>query len=118
MRTALVVDDHEPISDLVASELRDLGYSPRRVPSLSAARKAATDRDFDLVILDLRLPDGSGLGLLRDFARAGCGPTVVIITAHSDEATKDEARSLGAAGYLEKPIDPDELIAMLVQAEE
>src|SRR5262245_25697208 len=102
--TALVVDDDEPQLTALSEVLRTSGFEIRRGSSLKEAREALGQQHFDLVLLDLQLPDGPGLELL--LALEGTqGTEVVVITGHASVETAIDALRAGVNDYLTKPID-------------
>ncbi len=112
MRVLLIEDDHilgEAVRDHVAS----LGYAVDWFNRLEMASNALATTTYELVLLDLNLPDGSGLGLLRDIRRKGGGVPVIILTAQDQIASRIEGLNSGADDYLVKPFDLSELTARI-----
>ena len=106
----LVVDDEEVFARAVATCLVRAGNTCVVATSLSMAREHINDPP-DLVILDMRLPDGDGLDLLPDITGVGeAAPPVIVVTAYGDISQAVNAMKLGAADYLRKPLDLDELL--------
>jgi len=107
----LVVEDDEILRDAVQAGLSLVGFTVDAVETLDDAHSAVSSWDYDGVILDLTLPDGSGLDLLGDWRRAGKATPVLLLTARN--ATQDRIIGLdhGADDYLGKPFDLDELAA-------
>ena len=92
----LVVDDQESIRHFVSRALEDEGYQVATVGSVREAREAV-ERDMpDLALLDVKLPDGTGLELLREIKRVQPEVTVVVMTAFGELDTAVEAMSAGA----------------------
>lgn len=110
-RHVLLVDDEPHVPLLVRPLLEGLGVTVYTAKSLSAARRAlsASPRP-DCVLLDLHLPDGSGLDLLRELraAEATRALPVLVITAEGDDRVLDEVERVGAA-VLAKPFSPTKL---------
>lgn len=77
--------------------------------SLSAARRRLRNKEFDLVLLDLGLPDGDGLQLIDEFRTQPAAPQVLVLTCMRDEAHIVAALAAGAVGYLLKDQMPDDL---------
>ena len=100
----LIVDDEALFADSVATRLGREGYSCTVAGDLGAARGALAG-GVDLLLLDVRLPDGSGLDFLSEVE----GPPVVMMTAFGDVESAVAAMKGGAADYLRKPVDLDEL---------
>ena len=109
----LVIEDDEAIADGLAATLRSAGYAADVCSTLSAARAALQVEAFDLVLLDLGLPDGDGLGWLREWRGRGNRTPVLIMTAR--DALPDRVAGLdqGADDYLVKPFAPEELLARM-----
>lgn len=107
----LVIEDDEILRDAVEAGLSLAGFTVDAVDSLEDARSAAANWTYDAVILDLTLPDGSGLDLLGEWRTAGSSTPVLLLTARN--ATQDRIIGLdgGADDYLGKPFDLDELAA-------
>ncbi|MGE0453272.1 MAG: PAS domain S-box protein [Vicinamibacteria bacterium] len=101
----LYVEDSPADADLTRIELA--GYDPaaslETAPTLAEARKRlAADGPYDLVLIDLRLPDGSGMDLLHEIRRSGLGVAVVILTSVGDEEVAVAALKAGADDYVAK----------------
>ena len=107
----LIVEDEEIFARAVAQSLERAGHRCVTAGTLASARKQLNDPDpWDLMILDMRLPDGEGFDLLREVAALGdSAPAVVVVTAYGDINQAVEAMKLGAADYLKKPVDLEEL---------
>ncbi len=71
---------------------------------------------FDLVFLDVKLPDGNGIHLLPSIRELQPTVPVIILTAHAELASTSEAARLGACAYLLKPIDPEDILARVENA--
>jgi CheY-like chemotaxis protein len=83
-------------------------------PDLAAARRILGTERVDLVLLDVRLPDGNGLDLARDIATLPAPrPEVIILSASVLPSERDAALATGASQFLEKPYVPSELIALI-----
>ncbi len=93
--------------------LRLAGFSPEAVTSLDDARGALAAGQFDAVVLDLMLPDGSGLDLLAELRAARDPVPVLVLTARDRPADKVRGLDLGADDYLGKPFELTELAARL-----
>jgi len=103
--SVLVIEDEAMLRRRIAAHIEALGADVTGAESLAAARQLLSDLDFDFALLDINLPDGSGMDLLRE----GVFPKdtgVVIMTAHGDIAGAVQAMRLGALDYLVKPFDP------------
>ncbi len=106
----LVVDDDPELAELLSQGLARDGHRVDTVGSLSAARDALT-REHDVVVLDVGLPDGSGLSLCRELRDAGDATPILVLTARSGVAERVEGLDAGADDYLAKPFALAELRA-------
>jgi len=114
----LVVDDQDSIRHFVGRALEDDGYTVVTAASVREAREAL-ERDMpDLAFLDLKLPDGSGLELLREIKRLQPEVPVVLMTAFGELETAVEAMSAGAFWFVKKPFQNEELLALAQRAME
>jgi two-component system, NtrC family, response regulator AtoC len=104
----LIVEDDLLLRKQIAAHLERLGADVTGVATLQEARRMAGELGFDFVLLDVNLPDGSGLDLLRTRALSGA-LGVVVMTADGGVAGAVEAMRLGALDYLVKPFELDEL---------
>ncbi|MEJ2239582.1 MAG: sigma-54 dependent transcriptional regulator [Gemmatimonadales bacterium] len=107
--TIIVVDDEDLIRRWLKESLRANGYSVEDASRGAEALRLAEQTQASVVLLDLRLPDASGLDLLPRFHDIDPDVMVVIITAHGEISTAVEAVKAGAYDFLEKPIDLDKL---------
>ena len=104
----LIVEDDAALRELLAQELSDRGYAVQAYGNLHDAL-AALQRGIDLVVSDLRLPDGNGFDLLRAGTGRTDGPAVILITAFGSVPQAVEALKAGADDFLTKPLDLDHL---------
>jgi two-component system OmpR family response regulator len=109
----LVVDDEPYQADLVATALRYEGFEPAVAGTAREAVAFVAGHRPDLVVLDVMLPDGSGLDTCRRLRDDGCEAPVIFLTAR--DATEDKIAGLVAGGddYLTKPFSIDELVARI-----
>ena len=105
----LIVDDEEVMRDSMSQILTGEGYAPRKAASGKSGLTVFNEETFELVFLDLRLPDGDGLSVLRQMKEASPETPVIVITAFGSIETAVEAIKLGAFEFLTKPFTPDEL---------
>lgn len=106
----LVVEDDREISRLLVATLRAAGYRPFLALTLTEAQHLAESPSFDLVILDLGLPDGDGRDFIHSLRERSDLP-IIVLSARQSEQEKVQALNLGADDYLEKPFGVDELLA-------
>ncbi len=112
----LVVDDQESIRHFVSKALDDQGYAVQTTGSLGDARQVLEHDVPDLGIFDLKLPDGSGIDLLREVKRAHPELPVILMTAFGEIETAVEAMSAGAYWFVKKPFQNEELLALVARA--
>ncbi|MEO7941386.1 MAG: sigma-54 dependent transcriptional regulator, partial [Burkholderiaceae bacterium] len=103
MPHTLIIDDEADAAEMMAELIAADGYTVATAGSLQAARRQMVLRRPDIVLLDLMLPDGSGLDLVNEIKELG-GIEVVLITGHASVETSVQALRLGAADYLTKPV--------------
>lgn len=108
MQHVLVVDDERDAAETMAMLISDAGFSVSKAASLREARQQLVLQKPDLVLLDLQLPDGSGMKLFDDDA-LDHGTEVVLVTGHGDVESSIRALRLGAVDYLLKPVSPKQL---------
>lgn len=106
----LVVDDERTITDLVGIYLRNEGYDVTLAYTGADAARLILEREFDLAVLDIMLPDVDGFELLRTIRTERTYP-VIMLTARDGQADKIEGLTLGADDYMVKPFRPLELVA-------
>ncbi len=107
----LLVDDDETFRARLARALRERGYDVHQAASPQGAVELAMAESPELALVDLRMPGGSGLDLVRDLVRIDPSTNVVVLTGYGSIATALEAVRLGATHYLSKPADVDEILA-------
>jgi DNA-binding NtrC family response regulator len=112
-RRLLVVDDEKLIRVWLEAHLEDAGYDIALAADARTARAAFAERPPDAVLLDLKLPDGSGMDLLREFHEADPDLVAVILSAHGDITTAVQAVKLGAYHFLEKPPKLEDVLVTL-----
>ncbi|MCX7789704.1 MAG: response regulator [Chloroflexaceae bacterium] len=117
MEEILIIDDSEHIASLLAKHvLPELGFTAIVAHSGRQGLQRIRSRLPDLILLDLQLPDMSGLDLLRMIAQEGHDVPVILMTAHGSESIAVEAFRLGARNYLIKPFSDIEARAVIDQA--
>ena len=116
MTKVLVVDDEQGMLDFLSLLLESEGYQVHTAASVQGAREYLDEREADLVLCDIIMPDGSGLDLLREIRRREQPPAMVMMTAYTSTRSAIEAMRLGAEDYLSKPFDVEELKVVLQKA--
>ncbi len=114
----LVVDDDEAARFGMRKALQAREHVVLEAPDLRSARFTIEKESPDLVLLDINLPDGSGLDLLKEVAARPRPPLVIVITAHGSERLAIDAIRAGAYEYLSKPFEIDELRLLVRNARE
>jgi two-component system KDP operon response regulator KdpE len=107
---AVLIEDERQIRRFVRAALESEGWSVHESDTMKQGLVEAGTRKPDLVIVDLGLPDGDGVDLIRDL-RTWSGVPVIVLSARSDESDKVEALDAGADDYLTKPFGVAELLA-------
>ena len=116
MATILVVDDELGIRDLLSEILNDEGHNVELAENASQARNARQRDEFDLVLLDIWMPDTDGVSLLKEWAAGGLlSMPVIMMSGHATIDTAVEATRIGAFSFLEKPITLQKLLKAVEQ---
>jgi len=103
--TILVVDDERSVTDLLHEDLREEGYSCVTAGTGEDALKRLSEGNFDVVLLDLKLPGISGMDVLREAKSIHPEVAVIVVTAAGDAQTSVEAMKIGAVDYITKPFE-------------
>jgi DNA-binding NtrC family response regulator len=111
----LVVDDDDTILKVISRFLKGLGYQVETTASGVRAVEKIAEKEYDLVILDLKLPDKNGLEVLKEVKEADSGISVLMMTGYGKVETAVEAMKLGADDYLLKPFKSLEVFGMAVR---
>ncbi|MCX6071250.1 MAG: sigma-54 dependent transcriptional regulator, partial [Chloroflexi bacterium] len=114
----LIVDDEETARSFVSEALHDAGYETTQAGDLAQAGRSLDVGEADIVLLDVNLPDGSGLSLLDRIARENPSPPVIMITAYGEVEMAVEAMKKGAQDFLQKPLDFERLLSAVERARE
>jgi DNA-binding NtrC family response regulator len=109
----LVIDDEPSVGDALSIVLGDLGYMVEVVLNGRDGVELANKERFSVAITDLRLPDMSGLEVLRHIKSSDPECPVIIITAHSTPEVINESKRLGALAVLSKPFFPAEILSLI-----
>lgn len=115
MKTILITEDDIIFSRSISNWLVKKGMETACVATLSDARKAIGQREFDLVLADLRLPDGNSTSLLEWMNAKYYSVPFVIMTSYGQVENAVTAMKLGAVNYLCKPVQPDKLLALITE---
>ena len=101
----LVVDDQDSIRHFVSKALEEDGYTVMTTGSIRESRQVLEREIPDLAILDFKLPDGTGIELLREIKRMQPEVSVILMTAFESPEVRAEARRLKVDKYVRKPFD-------------
>jgi len=107
----LLIEDDQVLGEAVRDHVASLGYGVDWTKRQGEAREAMATTAYELLLLDLNLPDGRGLDFLKDLRRAGDATPVIIVTAQDQIAWRIDGLNAGADDYLVKPFDLSELSA-------
>jgi two-component system, OmpR family, copper resistance phosphate regulon response regulator CusR len=112
MRLLLVEDDGE-LAAALAAGLRELGYQVSRAATAPEGRSRALEGPFDVIVLDVMLPGGSGFEICRDLRRRGIAAPILMLTARDAVDDRVSGLDAGADDYLTKPFAFRELVARI-----
>jgi len=112
----LLVDDEVIFADNMAKLLTSRGYRVKAVYSGDSAIKVLDEEEFDVIVLDLKMPGMDGITTLKEIKKLGLFTQTLVLTGHGSIDTALEATKLGAYDYLTKPCEVDELVAKLAGA--
>lgn len=115
MPKVLIIDDRAETRDTFSSLLRLEGYDTETAEDGSVGIASAARESFDLILVDLRLPDMSGIDVVRQLRSRGLNVPIVIVTAFPDICSSFEAGQAGASRYVEGPLIGDELSTVVRQ---
>lgn len=121
MLSILIVEDDITFSLMLTTWLGKKGFVVRSSSSVSDAKRRLGEEAFDFVISDLRLPDSDGIDLLKWLKSTHPSLPLIMMTSYAEIQTAVQAMKLGAADYIAKPLNPDELLGKikeLVRVEE
>ena len=109
----LVADDDSEIRKLLARYMREQGFRVLLASSCAGVRERIVTHQVDLIVLDVMLPDGSGLDLCRDLRAARSNIPIILLTALQEDVDRIIGLEIGADDYLGKPFNPRELAARI-----
>ena len=113
MLSFLIVEDDITFSLMLTTWLGKKGFVVRSSSSVSDAKRRLGEEAFDLVISDLRLPDSDGIDLLKWLKSTHPSLPLIMMTSYAEIQTAVQAMKLGAADYIAKPLNPDELLGKI-----
>jgi DNA-binding NtrC family response regulator len=115
-KKAIVIDDEQIVLDSVSQILIDENYEVDVSLSGREGLDWAIERPYDIVLTDIRMPDIGGMRVLRDIKRIKPSLPVLIITGYATAKSAVQAMKLGAADYIEKPFEPEQLLEAVSRA--
>jgi len=109
-KKALVIDDEQIVLESVSALLTDEGFEVDVSLDGRQGLDWAIERNYDVVLTDIRMPDIGGMKVLRDVKRINPTLPVIMITGYASVESAVQAMKLGAAEYIEKPFEPEQLL--------
>src|SRR5262249_38887350 len=109
----LIVEDQERLGQVLQQGLTECSSTPTWGKSCADANDALAESPFDAIILDLSLPDGDGIDLLRNWRKSGFNEPVLILSARNAVEDRIKGLDLGADDYLPKPFSFEELVSRI-----
>ncbi len=109
----LVIDDEKVICDACHLVLSENGHTVDSCMTGKTGLLAVERGTYDVILLDMKLPDIDGMGILKTIREKMPAPCVIVMTGYSTMSNAVEAMKLGAADYLAKPFTDDELISAI-----
>jgi two-component system response regulator HydG len=116
MSKILIIEDDVTFSQLLEGFLQKNEYEPYAEYEVKKSLKRLEQENFDLLLVDYRLPDGTGLDVLAHVREKGSSVPVIIMTSFNDVRTAVKSIQLGAFDYITKPVNPDELLMIIKNA--
>lgn len=116
-RSILLVDDDDVYRTRLARAFRDAGWDVRDAATAREAMAAVEQSQPETAVVDLRLPDGSGLDVVRSLKQRHPSCIIVVLTGYGSIATALDALRMGAVHYLTKPADMDDILSGFARAD-
>lgn len=116
MAHVLIIDDDEMLCDMLSTMVKQMGHDVTCALTLQDGLEEVSSGDFDVVFLDVRMPDGNGLNILPRIRETSSSPEVIIITGYGDPDGAELAIKNGAWDYIEKPSSIKAMTLPLVRA--
>jgi DNA-binding NtrC family response regulator len=115
-RSVLIVDDDNTLRATLQKIFAKAGYEAETARNGQDAIRIASERGWDLVLADLKMPGKDGLALLDEILEVRPESKVIIMTAYGTDETREDALRRGAYAYLDKPVSRGELLALCEKA--
>ena len=116
MADILIIDDEAMLREVIAEFIKPLGHVVREAENLDEGLWLISNNHFDLILLDVNLPDGNGIEILPEIKKSAAVPEVIIITAVGDSSGAEIALENDAWDYLLKPFKPNDIRLAVKQA--
>lgn len=113
----LIIDDELALRQIISATVRRAGYSVDMASGVKEAAAKLVRGDFDVAVCDIRMQDGDGVELVRSMKSSGVPTLFIMVTAFASVQTAVEALRAGAMDYMVKPVDSEELLYRLRQAQ-
>jgi two-component system response regulator HydG len=113
MASILIIEDDSTFAQIIEGFLTKHHFEVTTVGNVAKALKLLSQQNFELLLIDYRLPDGTGIDVLNHRREAGSAVPAVIMTSFNDVRTAVKSIQLGASDYITKPINPDELLMVV-----
>ena len=116
MASVLIIEDDSTFAQIIEGFLTKKNFEVTTVSNVAKALKLIAHEDFQLLLIDYRLPDGTGIEVLNHRREIGLTVPAIIMTSFNDVRTAVRSIQLGASDYITKPINPDELLMVIDNA--
>lgn len=116
MANILIIDDERPYCDLLTRTIAKVGHHSSFALTLADGLKEVYENGYELVLLDVQLPDGNGLSAIGKIKGAPCAPEVIILTGSGNPDGAESAIRWGAWDYIEKPASTKEIMLPVIRA--
>jgi len=113
MANVLIIDDDVEIGSMLTDLVTSVNHQAEHVSTLKAGVERAMAGNFDVVFLDVRMPDGCGLDVIPQILSVELPPEIIVITGQGDSADAETAIKKGAWDYIQKPLSPKRIIQPL-----
>ncbi len=113
MANVLIIDDDIEIGSMLTDLVTSVNHHAEHVSTLKAGVERAKEGNFDVVFLDVRMPDGCGLDVIPQIISVELPPEIIVITGQGDSADAETAIKKGAWDYIQKPLSPKRIIQPL-----
>ena len=113
MPSILIIEDDITFSLMLKTWLGKKGFEVSTVSSVLEAKKRIGEAGYDLILSDLRLPDGDGIDLLKWMKENRLSEPLIMMTSYAEIQTAVQAIKAGASDYIAKPLNPEDLLAKI-----